>query len=96
MSPTYVAKLVTITAYSQLSSELRPFVDFKAQLADLEVRADEKVAVLQIEGTQSFFPIFLEQVTDLTEIEKELANQDTMMSEETKRLILQHLNRKKQ
>ena len=96
MTPSYIAKLVTVTPYSQLSSEFRPFVDFRAQLEDFEVHADDEVAVLQIEGTQRFFPIFLERTVDITETEKELAKQDTKMNEETRAVILQHLNRKKQ
>ncbi len=87
----HIAKLVTVTELNNIPQHLMPFVQFHAQLEGVEIKDDEKIAIIQIEGTQSFQAIFIERKVTLQDIVEKLRSQDTELNADAKNLIAQYL-----
>jgi hypothetical protein len=87
----YIAKMVTVAKYKNITDKLKPFVGFHSGLEEIEINDDDKIVILQIEGTESYFPIFLKNKPTIEQIEKKLAKQDTKLNVETRKLLLQYL-----
>jgi hypothetical protein len=49
--------------------------------------------MLQIEGTESYFPIFLKTKPTIEEVEEKLAKQDTKLNAEARKLLIDYLER---
>lgn len=80
---THIAKMVAVTKVANVTDELLPFVQFKAEKEGRKLSGSEPVAILQIEGTQSYHPIFLPATIE--EIEKELNELDVVLNEDSKK-----------
>jgi hypothetical protein len=91
---TYIAKFVTAAKFENVTDKLKPFIIFHSGLEDITVENGDKVIILQIEGTESYFPIFLKTNPTLEEIESKLAKQETRLNTETKKLIKKYLSDK--
>jgi hypothetical protein len=50
----HIAKLVSVCSVDKVPEHIKPFIHFHAQLEGIEPDTSEKVAILQVEGTQSF------------------------------------------
>jgi hypothetical protein len=87
----YPARLVIIAEHGEVPEEYIPFVRFRAALAGITPEAHEKVAILQVEGTGSYFPVFLARCNSIDDLERELREQDTVLTEETKRAIVRYI-----
>ena len=57
----YIAKIVTVSKYKNITDKFKPFINFHGDLENLEISDEDKIAILQIEGTESYFPIFLKE-----------------------------------
>jgi hypothetical protein len=88
----YIAKMVTVAKYKNITDKLKPFVGFHSGLEDIEIEDNDKIAILQIEGTESYFPIFLKTKPTIEQIEEKLAKQDTKLNVESRKLLLQYLS----
>jgi hypothetical protein len=87
----HIAKLVTVCAINKVPDHLMSFVNFHAQLEGIKYEDSEKVAILQVEGTQSFSVFFVERDLTIEKIEEKLQAQDTELNAEARNLILQYL-----
>ena len=87
----HIAKLITVTKLPNVPSHLMPFVQFHAQLEGIELEDNEKLAIIQIEGTQSYLAIFLDRSITMQDIESKLKAQDTKLNVEARNLLLQYL-----
>ena len=87
----YVAKFVTVAAYKNITDQLKPFVNYHSTLENIEVSDDDKIAILQIEGTESYFPIFLKTEPTIEQIEEKLARQETRLNAEAKKLLIKYI-----
>lgn len=87
----YTARLVTITEVKSVSQELLPFIRFRAMFENVELRENEKVAVLRIEGTDSFLPVFIERGKSMKALEQELKGLETEMDAKTRDALKPHL-----
>jgi hypothetical protein len=87
----YIARLVAITEVSSVTKELLPFVHFQSHQKGIEITDDTKVAILQIENIPSYHVVFLETGIKITELEEELGKNDTVLSRETKALLLKQM-----
>jgi hypothetical protein len=86
------ANLVAITEVRNLPPDILPFVHFRADVEERQLAEDELVAVLVIDTTTSYIPIFLKEPTQsLAEVEKSLANQDAELTSESKAALAKHL-----
>jgi hypothetical protein len=85
----YMTRLVTITNYDSITTELRPFVDFQAAQKKQELTPDTKIALLQVENIPSYHVVFLESGIPFDDVLKELESHELTLSEDTKRAIKQ-------
>jgi hypothetical protein len=60
-------------------AELQGFLNFRAGLEARELKGDENVAIMRIEGTDSHHVLFLEKGTTLKEIEKSLGEIEAVL-----------------
>lgn len=90
----YIARFITVAAYKNITDKLKPFVNFHSSLENIEFEEDDKIALLQIEGTESYFPIFLKTKPTIEQIESKLAKQDTKLNTETKKILIGYLSEK--
>ena len=88
----YIAKLITVAKFKNITDKLKPFVYFHSELMNVEITDDDKIIMLQIEGTESYFPIFLNKRPTIQQIESKLAEQDTRLNSETRKLLLEYLD----
>jgi len=87
----HIAKLVTVCAVNKVPEHLMSFVNFHAQLEGVEPEETEKIAILQVEGTQSFSVFFIERDLKIEKVEEKLKAQDTELNAEARNLLLQYL-----
>ncbi|UCE90737.1 MAG: DUF749 family protein [Methanobacteriota archaeon] len=87
----HVARLVAITEVRNVPPDIRPFVDFRAAMEEREVDEDEKVAILVIETTSCYIPVFLRDPVGLKELEDRLAEQDAKLAADSRDALAQHL-----
>ena len=87
----HVARLIAITEIKGVPPDIRPFVDFKAAVEDRKLTDKEKVALLVIDTTTCYVPVFLKNPVTMGQLEKELANQDAKLASDSKELLAEHL-----
>ena len=90
----YIARLLTITRYENITEDIRPFVDFQAAQKKVEVTPETRVAVLQVENIPSYHVVFIDSGITFDEIMSELKAQELGLSEDTKKTILQVIEEK--
>jgi hypothetical protein len=90
----YIARLMAITKVSAVTANIMPFVQFQAGQKDIELKDDDKVAILQIENIPSYHIIFLETDITMDGVVKELADQDSKLNEESRAVLEKHFSEK--
>lgn len=85
------ANLVAITEVRNVPPDILPFVSFKAAVEDRELSQDELVAVLVIDTTTSYVPVFLKDPPTMAALEEMLARQDAKLASEAKAALSRHL-----
>ena len=88
----HVARLLAITEVRNVPPEIRPFVDFRAAMEERELDEAEKVALLIIETTSCYIPVFLNGSESLAELEKRLADQDAKLATDSRDALSPHLS----
>lgn len=81
--------LVDIFRADQLPDEYRGFVNFQAALDEREVSSDERVAILVVENTACYIPVFLDGEETLQELEERLRDQEAEMAEDARESIME-------
>ncbi len=87
----HVAKLIAITEVKNVPPDIRPFVEFKAAVEDRKLTEDEQVAILVIDKTTSYVPVFLKDPVTMKKLEEELSKQDAKLSADAKQHLMEHL-----
>ncbi|GAF77515.1 unnamed protein product [marine sediment metagenome] len=87
----HTAKLVSIGKVADVDKELLSFVEFKASFIEKELKGTENVALLLVEGTKSYFPVFLDDIS-IGELEKQLREMDVELDKETRDVLIRRLN----
>ncbi|QLH75226.1 MAG: DUF749 family protein [Methanomassiliicoccales archaeon] len=75
------AHLVGVYNHAELPEELQGFVRFQAHREKYDPKNEDKVAVLQIVGTTSYYPIFIDKIESLAPVEKGLKEIDAELDE---------------
>jgi hypothetical protein len=88
----YLARLVTISRAEQIPEQFKGFLTFQADLEGHEISKKEKVALLVIEGTSCYVPVFLDRLKEIREIEERLAEQQAEMNEETRSVLAKDIS----
>jgi hypothetical protein len=89
----HTAELISINHVSAMPEEIWPFVQFKAKLKKRELRKDQIVAMLLVQSTSCYIPIFLDDHSDIEEIKRELGEQDAELSPSAERAIREYLEK---
>lgn len=85
------ANLVAITEVRNLPPDILPFVSFRADVEERELSQDELVAVLVIDTTTSYVPVFLKDPPSMADIEAMLAKQDAQLTGEARAALSKHV-----
>ena len=86
---THIAKIAAVSKVADVTEELMSFVEFKADKEGRKLTGDESVVILQVDGTQSYHPIFLP--AKIEDIEKELKDLDVSLNADSKNSLLELL-----
>ena len=89
----HVARIMAITEVRNVPPEIRPFVDFKAAVENRTLTEDEKVAVLVIDTTTCYVPVFLKNPAQLEQLENELASQDAKLTPDSRDALARHMKK---
>jgi hypothetical protein len=87
----HVARLVAITELKNVPPDIRPFVDFKAAVEERVLEDMDMVAILNIDTTTSYVPVFLKDPPTMEDLEKDLGRQDAKLSADSKAALARHL-----
>ncbi len=89
----HVARVLAITEVRNVPPDIRPFVDFKAAVEDRTLSEDERVAIIVIDTTTSYFPVFLSGPITMQRLEADLEKQDAKLASDARELLSRHLSR---
>jgi len=87
----HIARLVAITELKNVPSDIRPFIDFKAAVEERPLDDMDKVAILNIDTTTCYVPVFLKDPPTMEALEKELEKQDAKLAADSKEALTRHL-----
>ena len=87
----FIATLVGIFKYDEVPEKYGPFVQYKASIENKTIKEDEKIAILNVTGTESYHVLFLKSYSKIAEIEKELNEADAKLNYSSKKILEEHL-----
>jgi len=85
------ADLIAITPVRSVPEEFLPFIEFKASLVKRELMPGQVVAIVMVESTSCYVPIFIDEETTIEAIVEELAAQDVTLSAPSEQTIRKYL-----
>jgi len=89
----HIARIMAITEIRNVPPEIKPFVEFKAAVEDRTLTDNEKVAVLVIDTTTCYVPVFLKDPVPLEQLERELAGQDAKLTPDSREALSRHMKK---
>jgi len=87
----HIARLVAITELRNVPPDIRPFVEVKAAVEERKLDENDLVAILNIDTTTCYVPVFLKDPVTMKEVEAELAKQDAALTVDSKEALSKHL-----
>ena len=87
----HVARLVAITELQNIPPDIRPFVEFRADVEQRKVDPKEQVAILNIDTTTCYVPVFLKDPPSMAQLEADLERQDAKLTPDSRDVLLKHL-----
>jgi len=85
--------LFAITEVKNVPPDIRPFVDFKAAVEERELDDKELVAVLNIDSTTCYVPVFLKNPQTMEQLEKELEAQDARLTVDSREALAKRMKK---
>ena len=89
----HVAILIAITEVKNVPPDIRPFVEFKAAVEERQLEDKELVAVLNIDSTTCYFPVFLKNPITMEQLEKELEAQDAKLTVDSREALARRMKK---
>ena len=89
----HVARIMAITEVKNVPPDIRPFVEFKAAVEERKLAEDELVAVLVIDTTTCYVPVFLKDPAPIEQLERELASQDAKLTSDSRDVLSRHMKK---
>jgi len=89
----HFARVLAITEVKNVPPDIRPFVEFKAAVEDRKLSEDERVAVLIIDTTTCYVPVFLKNPVPIEQLEKQLASQDAKLTPDSREALSRHMKK---
>jgi len=87
----HVARLVAITELQNIPPDIRPFVEFRADVEQRKVDPKEQVAILNIDTTTCYVPVFLKDPPSMDQLEADLERQDARLTPDSRDVLSKHL-----
>ena len=87
----FIASMVGIFKYDEVPEKYGPFVQYKASLENKTVGEDDKIAILNISGTESYHVLLLNSYKSINEIIEELKKADAKLNYSSKKILEEHL-----
>ena len=87
----HVARLVAITELRNIPPDIRPFVEFKAAVEERKIDDKEQVAILNIDTTTCYIPVFLKDPPNMAQLEADLEKQDARLTPDSREVLAKHL-----
>ena len=87
----HVARLVAITELQNIPPDIRPFVEFRADVEQRKVDPKEQVAILNIDTTTCYVPVFLKNPPSMAQLEADLERQDARLTPDSRDVLSKHL-----
>jgi hypothetical protein len=87
----HVARLVAITELKNVPPDIRPFIDFKAAVEERVLEDKDVVAILNIDTTTCYVPVFMKDPPTMEDLEKDLEKQDAKLAADSKTALARHL-----
>ena len=91
VSEMHFARLVAITELRNVPPDIRPFVEFKAQVEERKVDPMDQVAILNIDTTTCYIPVFLKDPPSMAQLETDLERQDAKLTTDSRDVLSKHL-----
>jgi hypothetical protein len=88
------AHLAGVYDVGGMPEELKGFVRFQAYHLKHVPAKEERVAMLQIMGTTSYFPIFIDIITSIDEIERQLLEVEAKLDDVSRTSLVRILQEK--
>lgn len=85
--------MFAITEVKNVPPDIRPFVDFKAAVEERELDDKELVAVLNIDSTTCYVPVFLKNPQTMEQLEKELEAQDARLTVDSREALAKRMKK---
>lgn len=86
--------MVAITEVKNVPADIRPFVEFKAAIEERKLDENERVAILNIDTTSCYVPVFLKNPPTIADLEKYLDTQDAKLTSDSRNALKMHLKKK--
>jgi len=90
----HIARLIAITEVRNVPPDIRPFVEFRAAVEERKLADDERVAILNIDTTSCYVPVFLKDPPTMADLEKYLETQDAKLTPDSKAALHTHMKKK--
>ena len=87
----FIATLGGIFRFKDIPEEYGPYVQFKATLEKRELQNEDKIAILDITGTESHHVLFLDSYENINDIKEELKEADAKVNHTTLKILEGHL-----
>ena len=87
----FIATLGGIFRFKDIPEEYGPYVQFKATLEKRELQNEDKIAILDITGTESHHVLFLDSCENFNDIKEELKEADAKVNHTTLKILEGHL-----
>ncbi|HEY0196721.1 MAG TPA: DUF749 domain-containing protein [Methanobacterium sp.] len=87
----FVATLVGIFKYEELPEKYGPYVKYKASIENKTITEDDKIAILNVTGTESHHVLFINSYSNIAQIEEELKETDAKLNYNSKKILEEHL-----
>lgn len=78
------AHLVGVYTPEEMPEELEGFVKYQAALDGHQMKAGERIAVLNVVGTSSYVPVFLADLKDFEALEAKLSQHEVQADQVSK------------
>ncbi|QUH23871.1 DUF749 domain-containing protein [Methanobacterium alkalithermotolerans] len=87
----FIATLAGIFNLKDLPEEYSSFVQYKASLEKRDIEDNDEIAILAIQGTESYHVLFLKAYNNIREIEDELKLADAKINHTSLNILEGHL-----
>jgi hypothetical protein len=87
----FVASLVGVFTFKELPDKYGPFAQHKASIEKKTIEDNDRIAILNISGTESNHVLFLDSYKNINEIIDELKLVDAKLNFNSKKILEGHL-----